>query len=300
MRALILSLLLNSASLIAGYSPFSHQGEASFDELKMYEHPREAALAGSGSALSISATEAAGNPLSLSQASHFFISAATTSLPSQLAATSRHLTLGSPLSSFALAFTSHYIEYEPFTQRDSDGRALGEYTAKTIHLSSILASDSGTYAWAARLHYGYNTIHDFSSHALFISGYGSFTYNDRSAIQLSVENLGAASKMNQEELYLPLTLQVSLGHTVWKNDILECRTFADFKKINEEPFFAVIAQEIALYDHFSLRGGYNFHTDQSWSVGGGIEFFGYSIDYAYQNHQYLEGSHSVSFALELE
>ncbi|MGL1903481.1 MAG: hypothetical protein OCC49_15185 [Fibrobacterales bacterium] len=300
MRALLLSLLFYCTPIIAGYSLISHQGDASFDELKLPEHPREAALAGSGSALSNSATEAAGTPLSLSQASQFFLSATTTSLPNQLGVTSHHLTIGNSFKKFSLAVTNNYVEYEPLIQRDNDGRAFGDYTAKMMHLSTILASDSGTYAWATRVHYGYKTIHDYSSHALFISGYGSYTYNDRTAIHLSIENLGVVSKMNRDPLYLPLTLQVSLGHTVWDNHIITCRTFTDFKKINEEPFFAVLAQEIKIYDRFSIRGGYNFHTDQSWSVGGGIELYGYSIDYAFQNHQYLDGSHYVSVALEFE
>ncbi len=296
---LLLLFTALSSSSFAGFSPFNtKEGAASYDELKLPGHPRNSALAGSATAHPQSADEISNSPLALSYLKSYFITATTTALPSQIGASVHSVYSGTHLNSFNLAFGGQYLQLEELQGYDAFDQKTSQFSARSFHLSSILSNDSARIRWAASINYGFKAIDQFSSHAFYVSAATNIAITKNTHAAFSILNFGYSTLMNTKEMFLPTTIICSFAHTIPITEHVSTETFFDFKKINEENLHPIIGEELSLFKHAFIRGGYNFHPDQSWAIGGGIHVSSYRIHYAYQNHTELNGYHSTSIGIQ--
>ncbi len=300
-RIFVFSLLLFTVFIshsFAGFSPLTtKKGGASYDELKLPGHPRNSALAGSGTAHPQSADEISNSPLALSYLTSYFITATTTSPPSQIGVSVHSVHSGTHLNAFNLAFGGRYVKYDELQGYDIFDQKTSKYSARSFHISSILSNDSARIRWAAAIHYGFKAIDQFSSHAFYLSAAANIAITPKTHVALSVLNVGYSTSMNTKEMLLPATFICSFAHIIPVTKRVTTETFFDLKKINEESLHPIIGEELSLFGIAFIRGGYNFHPDQSWAIGGGIHVSSYRIQYAYQNHTELNGFHSTSIGI---
>lgn len=117
---------------------------------------------------------------------------------------------------------------------------------------------------------------------------------------LSIQNFGSGLKFIKEREPLPFNIKIGSSY------IFEFTNFTtlfaldiDFP-IKDDPIVSV-GSELSFFDMFSVRSGYKFDkklvAPTGLSVGGGIKYKNYSVDYAYRPFGDLGNSHYLSLTI---
>ncbi|HAN40915.1 MAG TPA: hypothetical protein DCQ12_03215 [Candidatus Cloacimonas sp.] len=116
---------------------------------------------------------------------------------------------------------------------------------------------------------------------------------ENSSLSMTVRNLGAATKVNEERGLLPLSFETDLGkYWEWENATFGMEVAA-VKAVDEYLKFSV-ASQISIWDKLYLRGAYKIKQDpKSLSAGIGFRLRNIDIDYAWAaNSSGLNDVHS--------
>lgn len=104
--------------------------------------------------------------------------------------------------------------------------------------------------------------------------------------------------------HLPLFFQVGTSLRAWEMPgHLTVDVAAEVSHANDNDEMIYTGTEIGLHDFVTFRGGYVFNDpDRSWSLGGGLKFtyfgFGFRMDYAWSDHEYLEPVNRMRIGLD--
>ncbi|MBN2829664.1 MAG: PorV/PorQ family protein [Candidatus Cloacimonetes bacterium] len=269
-------LIFGSALLHAEY-----QGETGFQMLQIPSGAAQAGMAGTGfmyadNAFSIWDNAAAGlmnSNRTISANQNFWIY--DTSLSS--VAYSNHM------GNMHIGIGAKYLDYGKIENRDYTGLYLGEYHPWDMQM---------TMNWGMRLEashyigvnvsYIYEKIDTASSYGGTVDiGYIYKTPLRGTNTYLTVKHLGATSKVEEESIDLPMTVEAGITNLVELEQIVFT---TDLRATNEfsNDFRAAFGVESSYAGLFFLRAGYSFNYDkEDFSFGAGIKLEKMGIDYAF-------------------
>lgn len=130
------------------------------------------------------------------------------------------------------------------------------------------------------------------NHAVYeysATGYGIdlgflYRFSDRLRLGIQLNNLMAPSLQLNNEIYsVPLKLNTGLSYKLF--DVFTMVT--DFKFAGDKSIVIKPGMELGLWQNILfVRQGYSMNTDE-WSLGLGINYGGYKMDYGYSTHPWL-------------
>lgn len=196
---------------------------------------------------------------------------------------------------FGLA--ARILDYGKIDTRDDSGNIIGNYHPLDLNLMTnfswrlfpdhLLGINAGLV---------YEKLDTASSYGISADlGYVFLTPITNAVYFASVKNLGLTSKMEEESISLPLTLETGLGYTIpetnWADNIA---VQLAFNKALDTDIRAAVASEISLLEMLDLRLGYKFFTDEEGLTAGiGINWQNLNIDYGWSaNSDRLNDTHS--------
>ncbi len=185
-------------------------------------------------------------------------------------------------SSFGYAM--RFLDYGKIDNRDDIGQIVGEYHPMDLTVTfnygiRLMAS----HYLGANLTGLYEKIDDSSSTGISCDlGYIYLTPIKDLRLLASLKNFGTTSKMDSENIELPLTAEIGLSRDF---DLKDNRLSADIKLIKDidnDELKGSIGLEANLYNNFFIRTGYKLGYDlESFSCGFGVQVKWFMIDYAY-------------------
>lgn len=205
-----------------------------------------------------------------------------------------------------------YINYGDFKRTGEEGEDLGTFGASEFALSAGFAGalqSSATYGLNAK--YIFSSIADSRSSAAAIDfGIQYIAVRDRMIIGASVRNLGTqfTPYMTTRE---SLPLDIAVGMSIYPEH-LPAVLMVNVHQLNEsqDSFFQhlrafSLGLEFEPGPNVHLRVGYNNERRQDlkiqnslglagFSIGGGINTEGYTVDYAFTSYGDIGGVHRVS------
>lgn len=189
------------------------------------------------------------------------------------------------------------LDYGELENRDDTGLLIGKYHPLDANLMANYAlrimPDHLLGINAGLIYEKLDTASSFGLSADL--GYVYLTPVTNAILFTSVRNIGFTSKMDDESIKLPLTIEAGLGYTIPE------LAFADrisqqltFKKAVDNDLTAAYAAEISLWQILALRLGYKFlHDEEGITAGLGINWHNLEIDYGWTSFSdRLNDSHS--------
>jgi len=102
-----------------------------------------------------------------------------------------------------------------------------------------------------------------------------------SVLFASVKNLGYTSKMENENIKLPLTCEAGIGYTI-PSEVFVLSSQAAFNKAVDTDAHVTISSELALWKMLAIRLGYKFnYSDENLTAGIGINWLDISVNYGW-------------------
>ncbi len=190
-------------------------------------------------------------------------------------------------SSISLGY--RYLNYGKIESRDETGTIIGEFHPMDLAVSANYAFRiTPDHYVGINLSGIYEKIDTSSSlGAAADIGYIYLTNLKNLKLTAAIKNLGLTSKMNEDDIDLPLTAEFSVVEDFQLNKILIFTEAKAVKYFDDDKMRAVIGLGIRPIEKLDLRFGYKFNYDaEDLSLGIGINLKKISIDYAYIPFQY--------------
>ncbi|MDP8232762.1 MAG: PorV/PorQ family protein [Candidatus Zophobacter franzmannii] len=288
-RFVILALLVFSVGLLNA----DYEGETGFQMLQLTTGAAQAGMAGTGMMYADNAFVIWDNPAaglmnsnrSFGVDQNFWIF--DTSLTSVAYSNNKgnmHFGIG-----------AKYLDYGKIEQRDASGDEIGEYHPMDIEMSMNWGVRlAASHLVGVNVSYIYEKLDTASSWGGTADvGYIYKTPIRGTNLYATVKNLGATSKVEEENIDLPMTAEagitnlVELEQIVFSSDIRATKEF-------ENEFRAAFGVEASYSGLFFLRAGHKMNYDtEDFSFGAGVKLEMIGIDYAYIPHNDDTGSVSM-------
>lgn len=185
-------------------------------------------------------------------------------------------------NSFGIAM--RYLDYGKVENRDDTGALYGEYHPMDMIVSfnlgyRILAS----HYLGVNLSFLYEQIDDASSTGASLDlGYIYRTPLQGLNLLASVKNLGIASKVDKDEIELPLTFELGLSELFpFSGEILSAEAKL-IKETDNDQIKGNLGVQINVHRNLSLRSGYKLNSDlEGFSCGFGVKVSSFLLNYAF-------------------
>ena len=210
--------------------------------------------------------------------------------------------------SFGLGVT--YFDYGKLDKRTENGTLIGEYYPMDARIAGNYVRQISPSIYAgANLNFIYQKIDTSSSTALSTDLGIVYHTPLRISADLALKNIGTSSKLDQEKTELPFVMEFGLSGV----DIIEF-AYAYYEKRSafsiplnfklvymddHDHLLPALGTEIPIYNMLFIRGGYKFnYNDENFSVGMGIHYKTFKIDYAFLNNKDLDDVHIIGIGWE--
>jgi hypothetical protein len=103
----------------------------------------------------------------------------------------------------------------------------------------------------------------------------------------------------QSESYpMPMTFRAGVAYDVMSGPAGCLTACAEGLHPVDQPELLALGMQYGFNDSYFIRGGYNTLNNMEWSIGGGVRLptggSRLSVDYCYQNHEYLDPVHRLA------
>jgi len=190
-------------------------------------------------------------------------------------------------SSFSVAY--RYLDYGKIENRDETGTIIGEFHPLDLSLSTSFAYRiTPDHYVGININGIYEKIDTSSSIGFsFDLGYVYLTNLKNLKIAATIKHFGKTTKMNEEDIDLPITAEISLADDFLINQIALSTELKVVKYFDDDQIKAIAGICIRPLDKLDLRFGYKFNYDtEDISLGIGINLKKIAIDYTYIPFKY--------------
>lgn len=277
------AIIVMALIMLSAYAIASTDGDRGFQMLRILTDPATAGQAGSGAVSSesgFSFLDNAAAPL-LNNAKTISFSQNMWLFDTSMSNIGYRNSRGNKSFGFAI----RYLDYGKIAVRDEEGsQILGEYHPMDMNIVFNLGYQlTSSHYLGLNLRGLYEKIDDSSATGISTDlGYIYLTPFNGLKLLASMENLGVTSKMDEEDIKLPLTFDLGLNKEIefaQHNLSAEGRVIKD---IDNEELKAAIGAEYGYMQKFFLRAGYKMNYDlESFSFGFGIRMRRFEVNYAY-------------------
>ena len=191
------------------------------------------------------------------------------------------------------------LDYGEVENRDDAGVLIGYYNPVDINLManySLRMSPSSYFGVNAGILY--EKLNTASAYGMNCDlGYTFLPPIRDSRISFAVRNLGFTSKMNEERIDLPVTLELELNKDFgFDNAKINLGAFAI--KADDEDVKGALAGEVEINEIFFIRAGYKLGYDaEDITAGFGVKVMGIGIDYGWASYtRQLDDVHSLGIS----
>jgi len=184
----------------------------------------------------------------------------------------------------SFGFALRYLDYGEIPRTTDVGDPIGEYhpidVAVTFNIGMRLAASHYLGANFTGL---YEKIDTSSSNGLSgDAGYIYLTPIQDMRVLASVKNFGITTKMDSEEIELPLTMELGISKDFALNENRLSTELKMIKDIDNDELKGSLGVEANIYKILFVRTGYKLGSDlESISAGFGVNLQRFSIDYSY-------------------
>jgi hypothetical protein len=193
-------------------------------------------------------------------------------------------------------FSARFLDYGQINTRNDMGRVIGNYHPLDTNLMT-------NFAWrilpdhmiGVNAGLIYEKLESASSFGITSDvGYMFLPPITNSNLFVSVRNIGITSKMENESVKLPITLETGFGYIIPDESFRLSQQVAVSKAVDTDYRFTYSA-EMALWEILALRLGYKFNYDEEdLTAGLGINLYGININYGWMSFSdRLNDTHSV-------
>jgi hypothetical protein len=189
-------------------------------------------------------------------------------------------------------------------KRTNTGTLIGTFSAHDVALTGAYARRFGEFlSLGFSLKMLYEKMYMYSSSG-FAFDLGMRISPGLSNVSLGavIQNIGKMGAMRNEETPLPLMVRAGMAYRVSAKPLTgDILVTADVSKASDYRTTVHSGLEYQLDRRFALRGGYLFgHEERGASVGVGLGFKVYRLDYAFVPFDYdLGETHRVTFGISL-
>jgi len=194
---------------------------------------------------------------------------------------------GSGKTSFSAAY--RYLDYGKIDNRDETGTIIGEFHPLDLSLSVNFAYRINPDHYVGITANGIYEKIDTSSSlgASFDLGYIYLTNLKNLKLTASLKHFGKTSKMNREEIDLPVTAEFSLADDFQINSVILFSEIKAVKYFDDDKLRAIAGVGVRPVEKLDLRLGYKFNFDsEDISFGIGVNLNKIIIDYTYIPFRY--------------
>jgi len=259
-----------------------NSGEYGFQLLKISSSTSNSAMANSGELISYNSLNAFTNPVSGIYIGERMASASNafwifdTSLSS--------FAVSSDPENFSFTFGMRYLYYGDLEGRDNIGTETGNFSPEDIDAIANLGYRITPDLMIGTTAHGlYEKIDTASSYGFsFDFGIIYKTFLKGLAIGSTYKNIGVTSKMKNESISLPQTIEIFAVKDFELKFAKPSLQIEAVKHSDDDNFKANIGLNVGFYDMLDLRVGYKANYDaESFSAGIGVKYSAFEIDYAF-------------------
>ncbi|MBI9030534.1 PorV/PorQ family protein [bacterium] len=176
-----------------------------------------------------------------------------------------------------------HLNYGTLDQRDEAGQLIGEYSPLDFVGTINYAYRFGaTHFIGINANLLYEKIHTASSVGLSTDlGYVWNTPLKDLKLYTALKNLGTTSKMDKENIDLPITYEIGLAKE-FISRYYDLAFDVQAHKAQDTDFAYNFGVQLKTFEILYLRSGYKENNDSNeFSYGVGIDFDSFNVDYAY-------------------
>jgi hypothetical protein len=265
-----------------------------FQFLKLTLAPRAVAMGGAGAALAEGAGESDVNPAAAARAGGS-LTLGQEYAPREFGARASHLSWGLPWGARRVLLHARYLGFDEIPGWDADNNATTPYGAHTLKLQTGLAGSDFGLDWGASAAYARNNVADASYSAMLANVGARRALPWGLAAGASATNVtmwSGHSRSATEKAEPPAILRAGIA---WTRDLRPGSSVAlaaDAVKTGDEDVVLPVGAEYKVFDALFLRAGWPVgDADNRLTLGMGLKWSRFALQYAYKGHSALSGGH---------
>lgn len=199
----------------------------------------------------------------------------------------------------AIAGSIIYVDYGSFEGRGSTGERITDPTASDQAFSLTFGGKfKEIFLLGANIKYVKEKLAEYTADAYSLDlGIVYYSEIENLIYGFAVQNIGTKIDFVNESFSLPLTFRSGVSYYALQNKLILA---VDFVKARDTKFYYSSGIELNLKKFLSLRTGYTSEKDigRGYSLGLGVNYQYFNIDYAYSPYGELGDTHRMSLTIK--